>query len=507
MYTLIQDIRYGFRTLTRSPGFTAIAVTGLARGIGINTVIFSVVNAVMLRPLPYAQPDRLMMLFHSYPAINLARATVSPIGFVTYHERLKSFDGLAAFTTFRSPQNLTGRGEPERVTSVMVSADFFHTLGIAPHLGRTFTPEEDQPGKAREVVLSYGLWKQRFDGDAAIIGKTIELDGQNYEVIGIMPQGFQMPSESSLWLPIAFTPKEAQSGVEYLQVIGRLKPGVDIGQAQAELANLSAEIVREIPELAPMGFHVASASLPEVYQEDFRTALLVLLGVVGAVLLISCLNAANLLLSRAVARQREIAVRAALGASRLRVIRQLVTESMLLALMGGGLGLLLGYNGLDVMLALVPIEIPSMIHINVDKHVLFFTFALSLLTGLLFGLAPALHISGKQLKEALTQGGRSVAMPGRERIRQTLVVAEVAIALMLLVGAGLLIRTFAHVKHTSTGFDPGNTLSARVSLTSQNYSSPEKIANFYQQLLQRVSTLPGVRKAAIGTSVPLTGGW
>ena len=507
MDTLIQDIRYAFRMLARTPGFTAIAVLALALGIGVNTVIFSVVNAVVLRPLPYPQPGQLVTVFHSYPKLNLPRASVSPYGYLYYHDHLSSFESLAAFTDFRTPQNLTGKGDPERVNTIMVSAHFFRALGVSPRLGRTFLPEEDQPGKNREVVLSYGLWKQRYGSDNGILGKSIGLDGQNYEVIGVMPEGFQMPSEASLWTPIAFTPQETNEQTEYLYVFGRLKPGVSVQQADAEMSRLSAEIVHEIPELAAYGFHVGGIPLSQLSQEGLRTQLLLLLFIVGLVLLIACANVANLLLSRAAARQREIALRAALGASRRRIIRQLLTESMLLALIGGAAGLFIAYQGLGALLAYASIKLPGMFHVNIDGYVLFFTFALAMLTGLLFGLAPALHVSGKQLNESLSQGGRTLVSRGRERLRQGLMGFEVAIAIMLLVVAGLVMRTFLHVTHANPGFDASNTLTARIALQKDNYPAPEKISIFQQQLLQRISALPEVKNAAIASSVPLVGGW
>jgi predicted permease len=299
MHNFWQDIRYALRMLRKTPGFTAVAVITLALGIGANAVIFSVVNAVMLRPLPVAQPDRLMMVFHSYPKLNLPTASVMPYALGYYKEHLQSFSSLAAVTMARGPQNLTVAGEPQRVNTVLVSADFFPTLGVSPKLGRTFLAEEDAPGKGREAVLSYGLWKQQFGSDPQIVGKTLALDGVSYSIIGVMPEGFQMPSGAGLWIPLAFTPEEAKSTVEYLNVIARLKPGVGAQQAQAELDQTSAQLLRQFPELAPSGFHVIALPLAEVMQGNLRPALLVLLAAVGCVLLIACANVANLLLARA----------------------------------------------------------------------------------------------------------------------------------------------------------------------------------------------------------------
>lgn len=493
--------------LRKSPAFTAVAVVTLALGIGANAVIFSVVNAVMLRPLPVSEPGRLMMLFHSYPKINLPRASVMPYALGYYKEHLKSFSSVAAETMWRGPQNLIVEGEPQRVNTVLVSANFFSTLGVKPELGRTFTSEEDQPGKNREVVLSHGVWKQQFGSDPHILGKDLSLDGLNYTVIGVMPQGFQMPSGAGLWTPLAFTPQEAQSTHEYLDVVARLRPGVTTQQARAELADISAQLLRQFPELAPSGFHVFAEPLPEVMQENLRPALLVLLAAVGCVLLIACANVANLLLARASARQKEVAVRSALGATRARLIRQLLTESTLLSLCGGAFGLALAYQGTGLLLSLVPIQIPSFVRISVDSHVVLFTLALAMSVGLLFGIFPALHSSQDTAAAALKSGGRTSTAHGRDRVRNVLVVAEVGVALVLLACAGLLIRTFIHVRESDPGFSSGNALTAWVSLREQNYSEPAKMSAFYQQFLQRVSSLPQVNNAAIGSTLPLLSDW
>jgi putative ABC transport system permease protein len=507
MKGLLQDLRYGWRMLRSSPGFAVVAVITLALGIGANAVIFSVVNAVMLRPLPVREPGRLMMVFHSYPRLNMARASVMPYALGYYRERLKSFSSIGALTMWRGPQNLVVAGEPQRVNTVLVSADLFPTLGVKARLGRSFTAEEDQPGKNREVVLSDGVWKQQFGSDPQVIGKTLSLDGLTYAIIGVMPEGFQMPSGAGLWTPLAFTPQEAQSTTEYLDVVARLKPGVTADQANAELATLSAELLRQFPELAPTGFRVLAKPLPEVMQEDLRPALLVLLAAVGCVLLIACANVANLLLARASTREKEIAVRAALGASRGRLVRQLLTESTLLSLCGGLLGLLLAYRGTDVLLALAPIEIPSFVHINVDSHVVLFTFLLAVAVGLVFGMFPALHTSKQAFADALKTGSRTSTSQGRDKVRNVLVVVELGIALLLLTCSGLLIRTFIQVRQSSPGFGSGNVLTAWVSLREQSYNTRDKQRSFYQQLLERVSTLPQVKSVATGTTLPLLVDW
>ena len=507
MHTLLQDIRYALRMLRKAPGFTAIAVVTLALGIGANAIIFSVVNAVMLRPLAFEQPDRLMMIFHSYPKQNLPRASVMPYALGYYKQHLKSFSSISAETFYHGPSNLTIDGQSQMVRTALVSWDFFPALGVAAQVGRTFVAEEDQPGKEREVVMSYGMWKQQFAGDPQILNKSVTLDGENYTIVGVMPEGFQFPSETAVWAPIAFTPQEAQSTTEYLNVIARLKPGVTSQQAQAELAELSAQLLVEFPELKPTGFHVIGVPLSEVVQGDLRPALLVLLAAVGCVLLIACVNVANLLLARASARRREIAIRTTLGATRTRLLRQLLTESTLLALGSGVLGVMLAYNGTTALLSLVPLEIPSMIHVSVDGRVLLFALAISLLTGLFFGVIPAMNFSAANFAEGLKSAGRTSAIHVRDKVRNALVVVEVALALVLLVGAGLLVRTFVYIRQSDPGFSASKSVTGWISLREQNYRQPSQVTSFYQQLVEKVAALPQVNDVAVGSVLPLMGDW
>ncbi len=509
MHTFLQDLRFGARMLWKTPGFTVVAVLALALGIGANTAIFSVVNAVMLRPLPFPEPDRLMMIFHSYPKMNLPRASVSPRGYSYYAENARSFQSVAAFTGWRAPQNLTGSGEPERVRSILATASFFPTVGVPPMLGRTFSPDEDEPGRDRVAVLSYGLWQQRFGGDRGVLGSTMTLDGNNYTVIGVMPPEFRFPSLADLWVPLALAPKQRQGslGMEFLNVIGRLKASVAPSQGQAEMQRITADLLKQFPDRTESSWRVLALPLKEVLQGEMRPALLVLLGAVGFVLLIACANVANLLLARSTARIKEIAIRTALGASRLRLVRQLLTESVLLAVIGGLLGLALAYWGLAALLALIPIQLPSFIKINIDTPVMLFTLILAVATGLVFGLAPAFQISSGGVAETLKEGGRTSQAAGRHRLRGALVVSEIAFALVLLIGAGLMIRSFIRIQQANFGFDATRVLTFEISLPQARYSDDARVRGFFQQVLQRISTLPGVVGVGASSGLPLSLTW
>ncbi len=508
METLLQDLRYGVRMLRKTPGFTAVAVLTLALGIGANTAIFSVVNAALLRSLPFPEAGRLMVLFHSYPKLNLPRATVSPMGFDYYRRNVKAFEQLGAFTGLRAPENLTGSGNPEHVRTTAVSGGVFPVMGVAPLLGRTILPDDDKPGANRVAVLSYGLWQRRFAGDRDLVGRDITLDGNNYTVVGIMPQSFAYPVTAQLWVPIALTPPQLQDMSEFLTVIGRLKPGVTPGQAEGEMASISAEILKIFPEAASVGWHAIAVPFREVEVGDIRTALLVLLGAVGCVLLIACANVANLLLARAAGRQKEVAIRSAMGASRSRVVRQLLTEGVLLSLVGGSLGLLIGYWGIDVLPALIPTEQRlAFLKIDVDHNVLLFTLAVSVLTGLIFASAPAVQSARAAIGETLKEGGRTSSVSGHHRFRTGLVIAETALALVLLIGAGLLIRSFTRIQQSNHGFDPQQVLTLQLALPQPKYKEEVRQVQFFDQLVHRVSTLPGVEAAGITSMLPLDANW
>ncbi len=508
MDTLLQDLRYGVRMLWKAPAFTVVAVVTLALGIGANTAIFSVVNAALLRPMPYRDSTRLMMLFHAYEKLNLPRATVSPLALDYYRQNVRSLEDLAAFTGYRGPENLTGSGTPEQVRSVLVSGSFFGVLGVEPMLGRAIAPADDQPGSNRVVVLSYALWKQRFAADYGVLGRDLTLDGNNYTIVGVMPQTFQYPQRAELWVPMGFTPPQWKDQMEFLMVIGRLKPGVSPGAAQAEMAKVSAEVLKIYPELGAVGWHGIAVPFREVQVGDIRPALLVLLGAVGFVLLIGCANIANLLLARSAARQKEIAIRAAMGASRGRVVRQLLTEGVLLSLIGGALGLMLGYWGLDVLLRLVPSSTRlAAFTVSIDRNVLLFTIGVSVVTGLIFASAPAIQSARTALADTLKEGGRTSAASGHHRLRSGLVIAEIALALVLLAGAGLMIRSFLRIQETDPGFDRHRVLTLELSLPQPKYQEKPRVAEFYRQLSERVSALPGVLASGLTSMLPLDNNW
>jgi putative ABC transport system permease protein len=500
---LWQDLRYGLRTLVKNPGFTMVAVIALAIGIGANSAIFSVVNTVLLRPLPYKEPDRLVMVWEDNTRHGYPRDTPAVANYIDWRNQNQVFEGIAAIADLSF--NLTGTGEPERLEGKRVSANLFPLLGVEPQLGRAFLPEEDQPGAGRVVILSHGLWQRRFGSDMKIVGKPLTLNGESFTVIGVMPPDFQFPRrEVDLWVPIAFTSQEAASrGRHYLQVIGRLKPGITLQQAQAEMNTIAARLQQQYPDqntdlgaaVTPLHEHVAG---------DIKPALLILLGAVGFVLLVACANVANLLLARAAVRQKEIAIRVALGASRLRLIRQFLTESILLAALGGGVGLLLSLWGVSLLQSFIPENISQVKAVAIDAKVLGFTLLVSLLTGLIFGLAPATQASNFNLNETLKEGGRDSAAGSRgNRIRSLLVIAEVAVSLILLIGAGLLINSFLRLRNVDPGFRTENLLTMKVVLPKLKYPDHARRTTFYTDLVHRVESLPGVKSAAVTTNLPL----
>jgi len=504
MKSLLQDVRYGLRRLSKSPGFTIVAAGALALGIGANTAIFSVVNAVLLRPLPYPAPDELVQVWETRPRQNMASVEASPNEFLAWAAEGRSFRHLAAvdFANY----NLTGRGEPERVTAALVSAEYFPAFGVAPAAGRAFLAEEDQPGKENVVVLTHDFWQTRFGGDPSVLDQTVSLDGAACAVVGIMPRGFRLPQDAKLARPIAFAPEaRTRAGSHYLQVFGRLAGGVTREQAGAELSGIAARLEQTFAS-TNAGHGVVLVPLREQLVGDVRPALLVLLGAVGLVLLIACANLANLLLARAEGRRKEVAVRAALGASRWRIVRQLLAESVLLAAAGGGLGLLLAVWGVDLLVSLDPAGVQRVGEVALDAGVLAFTVALSLATGLVFGLAPALQASKTDFVETLKEGGRSSTGPARAgRLRGALVVSEVALTLVLLVGAGLLVKSFARLLDVDPGLDPRGVLTLDLSLPPAKYAERRQVAAFYERLLGEVAALPGVEVAGAVSVLPLGG--
>ena len=506
MGNLRQDIRYGARVLAKHKGFTAVAVLTLALGIGANTAIFSVVNAVLLRPLPFEQPEQLVRVFSTNASRNNFSQPHSYLNFSDLRAQNQALGALAAYTG--STAALSGVDAPEQITGVIASGDVFRVLLTKPLKGRLLTPEDEQPGGAPVVVISHGLWQRRFGGDPQIVGRVIKLDGRDREVVGVTPENFRFDfvnGATDFWLPI--DPQASgyqQRGAIFLEAIGRLKPGVSIEQANADLNVVAARLEQQYKD-SNTGAGVRLVPAREELVGDLRPTLLVLLGAVGFVLLIACANVANLTLARAVGRHRELAVRASLGAGRRRIVRQLLTESLLLSVAGGLLGLLFALLGVKLLSAFVPENVPRFGEMSTDVSVLGFTVGASLLTGLLFGIAPALQSSKLDLNEALKEGGRTgTDGHGRKRVRSALVISEVALSLILLVGAGLLIKSFMKLSNTDPGFNPDHTLTASLSLVTVRYDTDEKINNFYRRIVERVRALPGVTSVGAVTPLPLS---
>ena len=506
MDNLLQDVRYGARRLARSPGFTLIAVLTLALGIGANSAIFSVVNAVLLRSLPYAEPDRLVRLFNVRDESD--QFPVAPPNYFDFREQRQLFSGVAAYDQ-RSNFTLTGVGEPQRVTGAEISAELFDVLGVRPVLGRGLRPGENEPGAGDVVVLSHGAWQQYFGGDPGVIGRTISLDGATRTVVGVMPAGFDFPEEARLWTPLVYDGgfrDDSNRGSHYLSVVARLQPDVTTERAAEEMETLGDRIATEYGGPATNSSATAMG-FQEVLVGDIRPALLVLLGAVGLVLLIACANVANLMLARAATREGELAVRAALGAGRRRLLRQLLTESVLLALLGGAAGLLIAFWGTAALVGLRPEGIPRIEDVTVDPTVIAFTAGLSLLTGLVFGLVPAIQLARADLTASLREGARG-ALSGRRgnRVRAGLVVAEMAVAVILLAGAGLLIRSFQNLTEVDPGFRPEGVVATRLSLPPSSYADDARAVQLFDGLLERLRALPGVTSAGAVSILPMAGG-
>jgi putative ABC transport system permease protein len=511
MDSLLQDIRYSFRRLMKSPAFTLIVILTLALGIGANTAIFSAVNAVLLRPLGYGDPGRLVTIEHLYPSLGGMKAPVSVPGFVDYQRQLRSVEAMAVETNWAA--NLTGEGEPARLQGARVTGRFFNTLAVPALLGRTLLAGEDSAGREHVVVLSHGLWQRLFGASAGVVGRSLSLNGETYEVVGVMPRDFRDVQNRTveLWTPLVFRPDQMtddQRTHEWLNLVARVRPGVPIAQASAEVRTLAEQLKRQYPDQYASDWSLVTTPLATPMAGNVRPALLVLLGAVGFVLLIACANVANLLLARAAARSKEIAVRTALGASRDRLVRQLLTESVLLALAGGVVGLILAFWGIRAIVALNPANLPRADEIGVDAPVMVFTLIISLVTGLLFGMAPAVHTATTDLHAMLKEGGRgSAGDRGGQRLRRMLVVAEVALALTLLTGAGLLIKSFARLQGVDPGFDPAHLLTFNLSLPAARYPSDTSQAAFFDQALPALAAVPGVRAAGATSVMPFGGGW
>ncbi|HEX6183713.1 MAG TPA: ABC transporter permease [Pyrinomonadaceae bacterium] len=508
--TLLKDVRFAARTLWKRPGFTAVAVVTLALGIGANTAIFTVIDAALLRSLPYRDPARLVHLWETKRSRDFERREASYPDFQDWRAQgAEVFEGVAGYAP--RAYTLASGGEVVRARGATVTANFFDLLGARAAAGRTFVVGEDEPGAAPSILLGHGLWLRRFGGDRGVVGRQVTLDGEARTVVGVLGPEFQFArlGDTEVWTPLAVTPDVASRRyMHWLQVVARLKEGATVESAGARLASVAANIEREDPG-AHAGVGLRAVPLQEEIVGPVRPVLLVLLGAVGFVLLIACTNVANLLLARSAARRKEMAIRAALGASRWRVVRQLLTESVLLSLAGGAAGLVLALWGVDLLVALIPAaqlaQMPYLRGIALDARVLAFASGLSLLTGVLFGLTPALASSRGDLQEAMKEGGRSSGTRASGRLRDLLVVSEVALALVLLVGAGLLLKSLSAMLKVDPGFDTRGLLTLRVALPPERYAEDARAARFYDELVKRVSQLPGVRGAAATSNLPLAG--
>jgi predicted permease len=508
--TVMQDLRYACRQLWMNPGFTVVITLTLALSIGTNSAIFSVVDAVLLKSLPYPEADRLVRLFLSNS--NYPQFPLNPFDFLDFRSRNRSFESMAAYT--RNNMQLSGSGEPVRLNGFAVTSGYFHVLGLKPRLGREFDYQAEIHGNGSQVILSDGVWRTKFDADPNIVGRRITLDLQPFTVIGVMPPGTEHPGNDyhalpfgnsvDVWAPFTFEGNPAQRGSHYIEGIGRLNSGVTPEQAKAEMNAIMTQLGHE--HEGDAGWNVLVIPLSQEVVGANRTMLLVLLGTVGMVLLIACANAANLLLARAAARQREVAVRLALGAPRTRLIRQMLTESLLISLIGGGLGALLAIEGVRALVSLLPAGFPRAAEIHVNAPVFAFTLLISAATGILFGLAPALQASRTDPRQGLHEGGRSATgSRGQQRLRSLLVISEVSLACVLLIGAGLMLRSFLNLMHIDPGFRQDHVLTASLSLPQTRYKSATEITGFYNRLVNGMGAVPGVLSTGIGSDLPWTG--
>jgi putative ABC transport system permease protein len=503
MESLFKDLHYGIRNLLKRPGFTTVAVITLALGIGANSAIFSTVNAVLLRPLAYPESERIMLLDGINPQQGITQSNMSVPDFADWQSQNQVFERMAGFVT--GGALLTSGDETERVRGTSVTGDFFPLMRINASMGRALQADDTQKGRDNVVVLSYGLWQRRFGGDQNVVGNKVIVAGESTTIIGVMPAGFDYPAQTELWLPFPFEPAAERRDNRYLSVITRLKPGVTLAQAQAEMDAINQRLAQSYVE-TNSGWTVKLEILRERLVGSMRSSLLLLLGAVAFVLLIACANVGNLLLARATVRQREIAVRVALGASRFRIIRQLLTESVLLSTLGGGVGLLLSLWLTKLLIAVSPPNTPRFDEIRPDARVFAFTFGLTVITGLLFGMAPALQASRIDLNERLKEGGRSGASSAsHNRIRSLMMVSEIALSFVLLVGAGLLIKSFMRLRDVSPGFNPMNVLSVRVSLPGAKYPPSEPRVRILSEAIEHLKSLPGVQSAGAVLSLPLGG--
>lgn len=501
MGTFLQDLRYATRMLAKQPAFTVIAVLTLALGIGANTSIFSLVNSVLLRPLPYLDANRIVYFEGKNPSQGITDSNISVLDFQDWTTQSQVFSHAAFFWTGGAALAEQGR-EPERVPRAGVTIRFFDLLGVQPMLGRNFLEEEDRPGSSTAVIVSEGLWKRRFGSDRSIIGKTITINTQPVTVVGVMPAGFEFPENTQIWTPAAVNSAEEPRDNRSYSALGRLKPGVELEQAQSQISAISAQLAQAFPD-TNKDWDAHLARLQERLVRSVRSSLLLLLGAVGFVLLIACANVANLLLARAAARQKEVAIRTALGASRSRITRQMLTESILLSTIGGALGLMLSFWLIELLISISPPDSPRLSETNLDYRVLAFTLAISVFTGLIFGLAPALHASKLDVSGSLKEGGRSGEGYHRTNARSLLLIGEVAMSLILLVAAGLLIKSFMRLQEVKPGFNPERVLIASLSLPDAKYKDDQQRIDFYRALIERLKTLPGVQAVGAGANLPL----
>jgi putative ABC transport system permease protein len=505
--SLLQDLRYSTRTLLKRPGFVITTTIILALGIGANSTIFSVVNAILMRPLPYEAPDRIVMVWETNQTKALKRSIVSPANFLDWRKQNHVFDHLAAFRFWY--YTVTGASNPERYQGARVSADFFPLLGAKPEFGRNFRPEEEQVGRDHVVILSHALWQSRFGGAPNVIGQLLTIDSEPFTIIGILPASFRftrvLNAELELWMPIAFTPQQLTREDHSIIVYGRLKQGVPLSQAQAEMDGITHRLEQEYPK-TNSGWAAQVNNLHDQAIQPIRPTLLILMVVVGFVLLIACANVANLLLTRTAARQKDIAIRLALGSSQLRLIRHLLIESLSLALLGGAAGLLLAYWAIKVLNAILPQnKVPNLEKFSLDLRVLAFTLIISLLVGVIVGLIPGLRAPRLNLSETLKEGARALSeAPGGRRLRNLFVVLEVTLTVPLLISAGLMLRSSLLLQNIDRGINLKNVLTMQTSLPKAKYSTAAQTATFYRQVLQRIQTEPGVQSASAVNFLPLT---
>ncbi len=511
MDTLLQDVRYALRMCVRTPGFTIVAIVALALGIGANATIFTVVNATLIEALPYREPARLVALWETNGRRPGTPNTIGPANIIRWQERATSFERIAPFYDYRV--NLTGGGAPEEIVTLAVTPDYFPALGVAPLAGRVFAPDEGPDGRDALAILSFNLWQRRFGGDPSIVGRTVQIDARPVTIIGVMPpearlfvaRGSLVGKPAELWMPFAFSEASRTPRGRYLSAIGRIKPGVTVEQARAELATIASGLTTEFPEF-DTNWSTLVVPIRNELSGDLRLTLFVLSGAVGFVLLIACANVANLLLTRGAARHREIAIRGALGAGRIRIVRQLLTESLVLCALGGAAGLLVAQWALSVLLAISPANLADLGPVSLSYPVLAFTAAVSMLTAIACGIAPAFEGSRAAAQEALREGARQIGAGVRSRrIRQAFVVSELAFAVVLLIGAGLTLRSLASLRGVNPGFDSHNVLTVRMTIPSARYPTDASRLTFFADAVSRVRALPGVESAGAISYLPLAG--